>query len=454
MIDPGSTCTIINYPTFVELKQLGQRLTIQNSANKTRTYNGSEIRMLGFTALTSFFDTDGKYRADHKVWITEEKTSNLIGIDFCHNYLKALYFDIPAVELKDEKGVLSYGSLNNEKEYPQVSKIDAVILPQPLYIPPKSTYLYKHKVCGGDANSGKLFSKGTSFVPHRTTIKTELVFINTICTKPEKSIPLLVENHKNHQITLNKGLIGFTISDFTDNGHKYSIRDCNEFTYSVISRCEELESCFELSTNYNTISESTDFSRSCIRYVNYNISSIFDANMPIVHTISLDMVLDKGFTGSLIKRYPALRESIINFMKLHGHTSIHYDLIGYRDPDNLQLIYSLVIKDYYNSPPCDEQDLCRILCELKETLKTEGIRCIAMPKLGCGHDQHRWQQMSYELEKHFRHEGITIYVYVSGDELEAIRNMENFNFSDENISEIMETIADDTVKYVNLRKKL
>ena len=129
-------------------------------------------------------------------------------------------------------------------------------------------------------------------------------------------------------------------------------------------------------------------------------------------------------------------------------------MIGYRDPDNLQLIYSLVIKDYWNEPPGDEHDLCRILCELKETLKTEGIRCIAMPKLGCGDDQYRWQQMSYAIEKYFRHEGITIYVYVSGAELEAIKNMENFNFSDENISEIMETIADETVKSVKLKTKL
>ena len=145
MIDPGSTCTIINYPTYIELNQLGQQINIQTSGNKTRTYNGSEIRMIGYTILTSYFDTDEKYKADHRVWITEEKTSNLLGVDFCHTFLKALYFDIPAVELKtSDKGVLSYGSLNNEKAYPQVSKLNAVIIHQPLYIPPKSTFFYKH----------------------------------------------------------------------------------------------------------------------------------------------------------------------------------------------------------------------------------------------------------------------------------------------------------------------
>ena len=48
-----------------------------------------------------------------------EKTSDLIGGDLFHTFLKPQYFDIPAVELKTtNKGVLSYGSLNNEKEYP------------------------------------------------------------------------------------------------------------------------------------------------------------------------------------------------------------------------------------------------------------------------------------------------------------------------------------------------
>ena len=129
MIDPGSTCTIINYPTFIELNQFGQQINIQTSVKKTRTYNSSEIRMIGYTMLTSYFDTDGKYKANHRVWVTEEKTSNLRGVDFCHTFLKALYFDILAVELKtSDKGVLNYGSLNNQKQFPKVSKMNAVII--------------------------------------------------------------------------------------------------------------------------------------------------------------------------------------------------------------------------------------------------------------------------------------------------------------------------------------
>ena len=111
-------------------------MTIYRSKIKAKTYNGSNIRMFGHTSIQSCFDTDGKYPSYHKVWITEEKTANL--------FLKALYFDIPAVELKSKEGVISYGLMNNDKEYPNVSKIVSINLKEPWFSPARSTYLYKH----------------------------------------------------------------------------------------------------------------------------------------------------------------------------------------------------------------------------------------------------------------------------------------------------------------------
>ena len=163
--------------------------------------------------------------------------------------------------------------------------MNAVLIHQPLYILPKSTFLYKQKCSEQD-----IFPEGTSFVPNRNTVKTELCFIYTICTKKEKQTPLLIENHKNHQVTLNKGIIGFTIGDITHNAQKYSIRDCKEFTYWVINRSEELDSCFMLNTITKAISESTDLTVECIRYFNFDELSVFDANMPFIHTIYRDLV--------------------------------------------------------------------------------------------------------------------------------------------------------------------
>ena len=119
-------------------------MTIYRSKIKAKTYYGSGIRMFGHTCIQSCFDTDGKYPSNHKVWITEEKTANLLGVDFCHLFLKAHYFDIPAVELKSKEGVISYGLMNKDKEYPNVSNFVSNNLKEPLFNPARSTYLYKH----------------------------------------------------------------------------------------------------------------------------------------------------------------------------------------------------------------------------------------------------------------------------------------------------------------------
>ena len=114
-------------------------MTVYRSKIKAKTYNGSDLRMFGHKSFQSCFDTDGKYPSNHKVWITEEKTANVLGVDFCHLFSKALHFDIPAVDLQSKEGVNSYGLMKNDQEYPNVSKIVSINLKEPLFIPARST---------------------------------------------------------------------------------------------------------------------------------------------------------------------------------------------------------------------------------------------------------------------------------------------------------------------------
>ena len=107
MIDPGSTCTIIKHPTYLALGNLEQKLHLQNTNCDSKTYTGSSIRMLGYITIQSSLETDGKYTVPHKVFVTKEQRQNIIGIDFCHLFSKALHFDIPAVELKTERNLFA-----------------------------------------------------------------------------------------------------------------------------------------------------------------------------------------------------------------------------------------------------------------------------------------------------------------------------------------------------------
>ena len=71
--------------------------------------------MLGYTTIQSSFETDGKYTVPHRVFVTKEQRQIIIVNNFCHLFLTALQFDIPAVELKTDRNPICYGLLNNEK---------------------------------------------------------------------------------------------------------------------------------------------------------------------------------------------------------------------------------------------------------------------------------------------------------------------------------------------------
>ena len=276
-------------------------MTIYRSKIKTKTYNRSDLRMFGHTSIQYNFDTDGKYPFNLKVWITEENTANLLGVDFCHLFLKGLNFDIPAVELKSKEEVFFYGLMNNDKEYPNVSKIVSINLKELFSIP---AYLYKHL-----AEPDSYFEKGTTFLPHKKKTKSELVFINTVCTQNEQSLLILIENQNDHPVTLNKFILGYAVRDMQGyEGKIYAIHDCDEFTTRFLNESSELDNCFMLKKVVNTTQEShTQLSGPCLQYVDFKKRPIFESKMPIAHTISADGPMKKEFAEMFCKRYSELR---------------------------------------------------------------------------------------------------------------------------------------------------
>ena len=124
-----------------------------------------------------------------------------------------------------------------------------------------------------------------------------------------------------------------------------------------------------LNTTTNTISESTDLTAECIRYINFDEHSKFDANMPIFYTISRDSVLDNGFTASLIKRYPNLKRNILQYFKSVGwENEADHELIHFQDEYSQQMIYSLVMKEYYNSPRTKQVEIVQYFANYKRIL--------------------------------------------------------------------------------------
>ena len=83
-----------------------------------------------------------------------------------------------------------------------------------MYIDAKSVRCWKFS----PHNPESYFPPGTTFQPNRRAVGTGLNFVNVLCTKFEKLLPILLENNKNHQITVTKGRIGFASLDVKEEG--------------------------------------------------------------------------------------------------------------------------------------------------------------------------------------------------------------------------------------------
>ena len=77
--------------------------------------------------------------------------------------------------------------------------------PRTTYIDAKSARCWKYSPTDTHIH----FPLGSNFQRNRNAVATGLYFIKTLCTRSESNLPILIENNKNHQITLPEGTIGF-----------------------------------------------------------------------------------------------------------------------------------------------------------------------------------------------------------------------------------------------------
>ena len=90
MLDTGAACSIINYRTCLEIAQFRQPITVVRSEQKTKIYTGDIVPVIGHNTLSFSFDSNGEHQFELRIWITETQTSNLLGIDFCRQYVSKL----------------------------------------------------------------------------------------------------------------------------------------------------------------------------------------------------------------------------------------------------------------------------------------------------------------------------------------------------------------------------
>ena len=272
-------------------------ITVKRSTIQTKTYSGQVVPMIGLATLTFSYDPDGQFSFPLTVWITGMKTQNLLGMDFCQKQVSGIHFDLPGIELKEPPNTVCYESLHRNKAYPFISRTLTIRTPHAMHIDATSARCWKYSPEDPHAH----FPPGSTFQPNRNAVSTGLSFVNVLCTQSESKLPILMENNKNHQITLPKGRIGFSSLDICDKDEpKYQIRDPYELTNAILATDEQYNDCFLL---HSTIPSQLPDEFLQIVYGNEN--SILQQPNSIGHCISADarMRAQKGLHSFYQKEF-------------------------------------------------------------------------------------------------------------------------------------------------------
>ena len=157
-------------------------------------------------------------------------------MDFCQKQVSGIHFDLPGIALEEPPNTVCYGSLHQNKSYPFIWQILTIRTPHAMHIEAKSARCWKYSPADPHAH----FPPGSNFHPNRGAVATRLSFVKALCTQSESKLPILMENNKNHQITLPKGQIGFSSLDAPDEDEpKYQIRNPCELTNALLSTNEQ-----------------------------------------------------------------------------------------------------------------------------------------------------------------------------------------------------------------------
>ena len=265
-----------------------------------------------------------------------------------------------------------------------------------MYVDAKSARCWKDS----PTNTHIHFPPGSTSQPNRTAVATGLSFINTLCTRSVSNLPILMENNKNHPITLQKGRIGFSSLDVVDRGEpKYQIRSPNELTNAIIFIVERCNDCFLLHSTVPAHS-SDDF----LQIIYSTEVSILQQLNSIGHCISADARMSKGFADFLSHRIPGLRSTCRKAKLFMGQVFPFWDSTGER------CIYNLITKERFCDKP-SLSTLSKTLEAMKSHASMNGVSTIAIPKHGCGLDQMNWQEVVKLLRDNFAYADVQLIVY-------------------------------------------
>ena len=122
----------------------------------------------------------------------------------------------------------------------------------------------------------------------------------------------------------------------------------------------------------------------------------------LAHCVSQCFTMGKGIAVQFKKRFGCVSQLKAQNATVGNVAVLHL-------PDG-RWIYYLVTKERYNGKPTYET-MRASLCACRDHALEHGVKCIAMPKIGCGLDKLDWRIVGPMITDVFEDTGVEIKIY-------------------------------------------
>lgn len=135
--------------------------------------------------------------------------------------------------------------------------------------------------------------------------------------------------------------------------------------------------------------------------INEKKGDLFASEDSLAHCVSADLKMGKGIACRFKALFGGVDELKTQDVKKGG--------CGFLKRENRYVFY-LVTKDrYWHKPTYDT--LLQSLFAMREHCRTHNITQLSMPRIGCGLDRLRWEQVLELIHHVFEKEAMTITIY-------------------------------------------